>query len=107
MEHGQVDTRHAILIPMQGLPMVAHSEVPIDAEALLREHQESGALVHFTLQVDEVVSGRLVFLADGLENVQAREFLARLTGVHMVITGPAVFLGVDPEQVATFIRDLD
>lgn len=101
-----MDSRHALLVPIEGDPVVLHSEVPIDDRSLLEERGE-GVYVSFDLKVDEAPRGKFSFLVNESSppNEAARLILAMVTGgVHMVLIGEVCFLGLTSAEIAEVQR---
>lgn len=114
MEHQEADHTHGLVVPVEGDVRIIHSEHPVDFEYLLRHLDagsagvEGGSMIHFDISVDDRYGGRLYVLhhGPGPDNVTARRLLATMTNVHMLINGPAAFVGMDPEMLVTNLGTL-
>jgi hypothetical protein len=98
---------HSIaLVPVTGVVSLMHSALPVDAKALLETEGRKGRYVGFNLHLDgyEGEAGWLVTDPAGEENKRAREVMARLTGVHVMMYGTVVFLDLPPNEVVGLIR---
>jgi hypothetical protein len=94
--------QHVLLIAPVGLMEVIHTQKTIDVEATLRARGAVGdTIAHITFG-----NVTVMFCPDPEAplNTRAREALASTTGVHVVVTGPALFFGLDEEQVFSVIR---
>lgn len=107
---------HALMIPVEGLCEILHSDYPIDGPTFLRSHIAkegiNGAHIStltFPILQDGEEECVLHFLRGPgmVSNPRARTALVQLTTVHMVITGPAIFVGLSPERTVQAMRDLD
>lgn len=104
---------HGLFIPSgDSLMEVLHSDLPIDAEAYVRtkanEDQKELRVLHFPIDVDGSRDCDLYFINDRIDpNSRAREVVSMLTGVHIVVTGPAVLLGLTGERTVEIMRALD
>lgn len=114
-----MDSRHGIYVPHSGPVEILHSEFEIDAIAYIHRKATEGIerpevwwerLQPMTLPIrkDKAEVCTLYFMhgPDVAENPQARQALFNLVGVHMVITGGAVFLGLSPEAALDAVRNL-
>jgi hypothetical protein len=108
------DPTHALMIPVEGLAEILHSEFPIDGPVYLRTHNAKAGIngggisaLTFPLLRDGDEEATLHFMrGPGMEaNMRARAAVARLTGVHIVITGPAILVGLSPERTVQAMRD--
>jgi len=94
-------SQHILFIPVEGDVEWLHIPIdgPLVVRALLDERGGKGAYVDFALRVDEQDAGRLAFLATETPadvNLRAISALVFLTRTHMVITGNACFVDIDP-----------
>jgi hypothetical protein len=98
---------HCLLISPAGLLEVLHSndDLPIDPREWLEAH-EDGAYVALNITVGGREGGQVHFVSDptGVLNPRARDALARLTGVHVVLTGTVAFTGLEPARVAELVQ---
>lgn len=108
-----INLGNVLVVPLGGPLRAYESEAPIDVVALLtEEYGGRGTYVHFDLDVDGERTGRLAFFARNPEdpqgrtepNERARLALIMLMGVHMLITGPAAFIGLTPEKSLEVIQ---
>lgn len=92
----------AVLVPNEG-PIERHADgMPF---ALLDERGAEGPAVQLSLSNEN--DGRFLCfrLAEAPpQNNRARTMLARLTGVHFQITGPAIFVGLSDEEITTMME---
>lgn len=100
-------TNHLLLVPPEGLLQVLHSDLPIDARTYL-EAEGQGAYVGLHIDADGQPGGVVHFLTSptGPLNDRARQVLASLTGVHVILTGTVAFTGLEPARVAEMVRDV-
>ena len=98
---------HALLVSPEGLLEVLHSELDIDVRSYLEARGE-GTYVALNIEVDGEPGGQVHFLADptGEMNPRARDVLASLTGVHVILTGSVAFTGLSPERTVELVRDV-
>lgn len=98
-------TDHVLLVSPQGLIEVLHSELPIDVRSYLTTHGD-GEFVSLSFTSDYGQAGTVSFMADpvGPLNPRARDVLASLTGVHVILTGSVAFSGLTPDQVVEAVR---
>lgn len=90
-----------LIVPVEGPLQVEASDLPIDVEALLRTMAE-GAYVDFGMEGHPRM-GFLLSEGPDVVNIYARSILAWLTGVHVVVTGPAVFSGLSDERLQALL----
>lgn len=90
-----------------GLLQLLYSDLPINAPDYLADTGD-GPYVGLAITVDGDEGGMVHFLADDTAplNPRARDVLARLTGVHVVLTGTVTFTGVPPERLVEFVREV-
>jgi len=93
-------TYHALLVAPDGLLEILHSDLPIDTRTYL-EACEEGTYVGLAITVADGDTGKVEFLAQetGPLNPRAREVLASLTGVHVILTGTVAFTGLSSEHL--------
>jgi hypothetical protein len=95
---------NVVMIPPDGLLEVWHSERPINARSWLEGHG-TGKYVALNVIVGEDQPGRVEYLIadEGVLNERARNVLARLTGVHVVLLGNVVLTGLHPDTIMEVI----
>lgn len=100
-------THHCLLINPQGLLEVLHSDLPIEPVNYLADTEE-GVYIALNISVDGHEGGQVHFVSDphGSLNPRARDALASLTGVHVVLTGTVAFTGLEPAKVAELVREV-
>lgn len=94
-----------LVVPLEGMLQVVTQPDGVDVNTLLTEIGQ-GRYVDFRLYDHDEVIGRIGFLVSDNPadvNHRARGILAELTGVHMVVTGPAVFTGLDADRLHKII----
>jgi hypothetical protein len=98
---------HVLLIPVEGVIELLHSDLPINVEAVLKERSE-GTYVALDFEVDGEPGGTVHFLTpdQGEPNFRARQAMIWLCNVHIVLDGNVGFTNVAPELVAAMVQDL-
>lgn len=86
-------------IPIDGPPHFWHDNQSVDAgqaERHLRSLGGVGRMVHIDLTKNDGPVGALLFMpASEGENDKARYMIATLTGVHVLVMGPAVLTNIE------------
>ena len=102
--------QHLLLIPPTGLLEVIHTEKQVDVEETLRRRCNdcTGAFMSVNLDLNGTYAGKVEWLLDpdGPENPRAREALAMLAGIHMILTHYVLFSDVEPEKVYQIVAHL-
>lgn len=108
-----LEPNHALVVTPSGLVEVLHSDLPIDIQTWLinRNAQDGyglGEYVWLTLFPHDDEQGEVHFIASNAthENHRAREVLARLTNVHILLTGNVAFTGLSEGRTFGIIRDI-
>jgi hypothetical protein len=97
---------HLLIVPVDGPFTVLHSERTIEGKSWLEDHG-AGQYVGLNIVIGEHARGRVEFLVDdgGATNPRARDVLARLTGVQMILTGNVAFTGLHPDTVMGIVAE--
>lgn len=93
------DSEHAVEL--------LHSDLPINVEAVLREHGE-GAVIRLDMYVDDMENGSLHFLvhADDPRNERAEQAVVFMTGgMHIELTGNVCMLDSQPALIDHVVRE--
>lgn len=96
-----------LVVPPEGILEVLQSDKPINARAWLEDHGE-GIYTSLDINIAGAQHGTVDFLVqeDGPMNSRAREVLASLTGVHVVLTGNVAFTGLHPDTVMELVQEV-
>lgn len=100
----------SLVVPVAGLLDVYHHDHDIDRDHITRilRRRGRGSMMSLGIVVEGKVGGTVNFLHEPTEpvNTRAREALAHLTGIHILLTGPVMFTGVPEEKIGEVVAML-
>ena len=96
-----------LFVPVEGLLEVLQSDKPIITRSWLEDHGE-GTYTSLDITIGAAQRGTVDFLVQdgGPMNPRARDVLARLTGVHVILTGNVAFTGLHPDAVMELVQEV-